>query len=404
MRRPRFVAPVVALGALIGSFTACTTPSTPTGGDAPAGLAFYTPPSPLRGSRPGDIQWYRSIDTNLFPQSKVSLVMYRSVDAGGAPMAVTGTVIVPEAPYAGGGARPIVAFAPQTTGITDNCAPSRALSGVSAGGWSETNNLKAALAKGWAVAVTDYQGLGTPGRHTYMVRDAQGHAVLDSARAAVRLEGSGLSADAPVVIWGYSQGGGAAGAAAELAATYAPELAVRGTAAGGVPADLDAVYKALNGGFFGFALAAAQGFDAAYPELAMDAYLTPAGRTELAKLDSATGDVCLWTMVLNYFGQRIQRYATVDLPSLPAWQVRLEQSKLGKVRPSAPVFQYHASLDEVIPLAVGNQLHQRWCAVGADTLYQQVAAEHLTGNAAGVNAAVTYLGNRIAGLPTNKNC
>ena len=35
--------------------------------------------------------------------------------------------------------------------------------------------------------ISDYQGLGTPGLHTYMVGPAQGHAVLDMARAAERL-------------------------------------------------------------------------------------------------------------------------------------------------------------------------------------------------------------------------
>ena len=31
-----------------------------------------------------------------------------------------------------------------------------------------------ALARGWALAITDYQGLGTPGDHTYMVGRALG--------------------------------------------------------------------------------------------------------------------------------------------------------------------------------------------------------------------------------------
>ena len=51
----------------------------------------------------------------------------------------------------------------------------------------------------------------------------QGRAVLDSVRAAQRLNGSGLSAANPVGIVGYSQGGGGAASAAELAAAYAPE-------------------------------------------------------------------------------------------------------------------------------------------------------------------------------------
>jgi hypothetical protein len=253
--------------------------------------------------------------------------------------------------------------------------------------------------------VTDYQGLGTPGRHTYMVRKAQGHAVLDSVRAATRLPGSGLTAESPVVIWGYSQGGGAAAAAAELAGSYAPELQVKGTAAGGVPGDLIAVDRALRGGFYGFALAAAQGFDAAYPDLQLSRYATAQGRQLATRFgaENATGG-CLWTLVLNYFGQRPTTYTTQDVTLLPAWQARLNESKLGMVKPSAPVFQYHASLDEVIPATVGGQLKARWCGLGASVQLQAVAGEHLTGNAAGINPAMTYLANRINGQPALSNC
>ena len=50
--------------------------------------------------------------------------------------------------------------------------------------------------------------------HTYMDRVSQAHAVLDSDRAARQLEGWDINADNPVIINGYSQGGGAAAAAA----------------------------------------------------------------------------------------------------------------------------------------------------------------------------------------------
>ena len=42
--------------------------------------------------------------------------------------------------------------------------------------------INAALQQGYAVAVSDYQGLGTPGPHTYMVGQSMGRAVLDMAR------------------------------------------------------------------------------------------------------------------------------------------------------------------------------------------------------------------------------
>ena len=64
------------------------------------------------------------------------------------------------------------------------------------------------VARGFAVVVTDYDGLGTPGMHTYVNRLAEAHAVLDAARAAKQLPGTSLEPNGPVALWGYSLGGG----------------------------------------------------------------------------------------------------------------------------------------------------------------------------------------------------
>jgi alpha-beta hydrolase superfamily lysophospholipase len=98
------------------------------------------------------------------------------------------------------------------------------------------------VARGFAIVMTDYQGLGTPGLHTYVNRVAQGNAMLDAARAAKKLTGTSLKPDGPLAFWGYSQGGGAAASAAELASRYAPELKVVGTYAGAPHADLKELF------------------------------------------------------------------------------------------------------------------------------------------------------------------
>lgn len=59
--------------------------------------------------------------------------------------------------------------------------------------------------------------------------------MLDAARAVVGDSGR------PVALFGYSQGGGAAAAGAELAEAYAPELNLRATYTGAPPADLIAM-------------------------------------------------------------------------------------------------------------------------------------------------------------------
>jgi pimeloyl-ACP methyl ester carboxylesterase len=75
---------------------------------------------------------------------------------------------------------------------------------------------------------TDYQGLGTPGVHQYLVGAAEARSVLDIVRAARRLH---PRLSRRVVLAGHSQGGHAALWAAALAPAWTPELRVRGTVA-----------------------------------------------------------------------------------------------------------------------------------------------------------------------------
>jgi pimeloyl-ACP methyl ester carboxylesterase len=91
--------------------------------------------------------------------------------------------------------------------------------------------LNAWLSAGFAVVVTDYQGLGTPGGHPYLAAKPEAYGVLDSVRA---VKGRDQIGDV-VLIVGQSQGAGAAFATAALAPSYAPDVKLRGTVATGLP-------------------------------------------------------------------------------------------------------------------------------------------------------------------------
>jgi hypothetical protein len=383
--------------------TACDPP-------LPSDDAFYEPPSPLPAGTPGDIITSRPSRFTLDPIGKAPVpnvtstqVLYRSVDALGQPMAVTGTVLVPTTPWIGGGSRPLVSYAVGTRGVGDDCAPSYTLS---QGADYEGLFIKAALDQGWAIAVSDYQGLGTPGLHTYMVGPAQGHAVLDMARAAQRLPGSGLSATTPVGLMGYSQGGGAAGWAAELAGAYAPELKVKGSVLGGVPGDLTATAQFLDGSLaVAFALMAAIGLDAAYPELDLEDYLNARGQA----LIESSQDLCLVSVdglstLINVAFTHISDYTTTNPLSTPAWQARLNGTKLGKAKPNAPVFQYHGAIDEIVPFRQAADLRRTWCNKGATVTWTVLPAEHALGLVQGPPLGIPWLSARFAGIPALGNC
>jgi pimeloyl-ACP methyl ester carboxylesterase len=127
----------------------------------------------------------------------------------------------------------VVVWAHQTTGFTDAAAPSR--KGVQ----TISGQLADLLARGYAVAAPDYEGLGTPEPLQYEVGLSAGHSVLDAARALRHVEPSKIS---PVVaVVGHSEGGHAALWAAQLARGYAAELDVRGAVASAPGANLNAI-------------------------------------------------------------------------------------------------------------------------------------------------------------------
>jgi pimeloyl-ACP methyl ester carboxylesterase len=75
---------------------------------------------------------------------------------------------------------------------------------------------------------TDYEGLGTPGAHPYLIGRSEGHSVLDAVRAARKLD---TRLSKRVVLAGHSQGGQSVLWAASLAPSYTPDLKLRGTVA-----------------------------------------------------------------------------------------------------------------------------------------------------------------------------
>lgn len=326
---------------------------------------------------------------------------YRSTSATGVPDVVGGTLLLPAGRWPGPGERPLVSYAVGTHGLGDRCAPSVALAG---GTEVELLLIGQALARGWAVVVTDYEGLGTPGPHTYNVSSTEGHAVLDAARAAMAVSGAELSPAAPVGIWGYSQGGAAAGAAAERAAGYAPELDVRGVAAGGVPADIGRLVRSerADPATIGLIVAVLTGFDAAYPELGLRERLTPPGQA----LYDAIADDCVGE--ISDQGRPFtadELTGGVDPFGSGAAAARVAQNRVGGAAPAVPALVYHGGADTLVEVGQGRGLRADWCARGATVRYRELPLTgHVGAALLGGPGAVRWLAARFAGVPAPSNC
>ncbi|MGH3716461.1 MAG: lipase family protein [Micromonosporaceae bacterium] len=363
------------------------------GGTATAAPPQRTAPA-TTASAPGDIVSARRINAPGFGYARVWQIRYLSTDTHGNSITVSGTVAVPYSSY--NGARPIVGYAPGTHGMGDQCAPSAHLE---AGDDQEGGLIHQYGWKGYAVAVTDYEGLGTPGDHRYMVARSAGHALLDIVRAAQRITDAGLSRNAPVALVGYSQGGHAASWGAQLAGSYASELNVKGVAAGGTPANLRQVAD-YNAGRpnFGLVLAAGVGMDAAYPELNLESYLNDAGRAGIEQLRNS----CDFS---PYANKTINDYTTSNPLATPQWQSTLDAQNVGGIAPKMPVLLYHSTGDEIIPYSGARTLRTSWCGKGVKLSFWTFYFLEHAATAAWASPDVTsWVGDRLAGKPASTNC
>jgi hypothetical protein len=381
------------------------------------GALVRTEPLPLGLSLPG-------LDGRPLPGTATRL-MYKSTDSNGKPVAVTGAYIEPSAAWKGPGPRPLVALASGTMGQGDQCAPSYALqnpltlTGDTMSVSYEDLAIYRVLSTGAAVVVTDYVGLGATDRlHTYVNRLDEGHALLDAARAAHAVPGASITAKSKVGLYGYSQGGGASAAAAELQPAYAPDVHLAGTYAGAPPADLTAVMKGIDGsalvGALGWSI---NGFAQSDPALRrlVDANINAAGKAALKDMSTmCVGDVLFKYGFTSSTKWSVSGKPIADiLPAIPAAQAVLDKQRIGRLKPAGPVRLTTGVKDDIVPHAQARQLAVDWCRRGGNVSYVPVDLPNL-GDKTLLNHfapllldqpdAVSWLIDRLTGKPSPSTC
>ncbi|MFW0789478.1 lipase family protein [Gordonia sp. CPCC 205333] len=383
IRNRRFISR--RLGALIATATSAALAIGAAGAIAPSASAadFYTPPAKF-DTAPGSV--IRSQPSPLLLQipgipnqwpGTATRVMYSSTYQDGNAAAVTGTVVEPTAPWRGKGPRPTVVLGPGTIGQGDQCAGSKMMAFPLAIDPAKPSiavnytglEMYLLLLNGVRVAITDYIGMGTPGIHTYVNRAESGHAMLDAARVALRV--AKAPKNSPIAFSGYSQGGGAAASAAELASSYAPDLNVKATYAGAPPADLSKVIDQIDGTFIAGGIAyAINGLDARYPKLApiLASETNANGKTAL----KSAATQCIGDTGLNFGFQRTSQWTRTGeslssvIKRYPEIQKMIGDQRIGKLKPNAPVLIEGGISDDVIPYGQVNQLYKDWKGQGAN--------------------------------------
>jgi pimeloyl-ACP methyl ester carboxylesterase len=337
----------------------------------PSGTAFYSPPHKLPGERHGDPIWVRTLrgSAALSPASKNQLVLYRSVDAGGKAIAVSGTITLPKGKPPKGG-WPVFTYAHGTTGIADICAPSR--DGSSPLTTYAYPSLARWLKAGYAVVRTDYQGLGTPGVHGYLVGVDEGRSVLDIVRAARKVD---RAIGKRVIIGGHSQGGHAALWAAGIASRWTPDLNVRGTVAFAPASHIEDQAKVIAtinspSGISGLAALILRGVDSANPSRHFSSVLSPQG----AALYPQTLTTCLPQLgSSSSFGGLAPAQVFNSNNDLAPLEAALGKSDPEHLRIKTPLMIAQGTADTTVFKTFTDQLDQELTTLGAKIEYKTYA-------------------------------
>jgi hypothetical protein len=339
---------------------------------------------------------------------------YKTIDQHGNPSAFVTTVLVPQTPWAGGGARPLIAYQVAIDALSTKCNPSYILrygAGCSSAGQNvlnsnavtETANIVQAVQQGYAVEVPDWEGptsewIGDVGA-------ARG--VLDGIRAVMQLVPAGIDPSAPVGLIGYSGGALATNWALQTQPAYAPELRFVGAALGGTPASLHVSINAFAADSFGrgaIPLLIA-GLERSYPQWHIEQYLSADG----VKAVAASQDDCLLDALFANNGVDAATYeayrgAIFDNPKLTTLMTSI--SPLGyPVVSRTPILFYHAEHDQFALIAEMQQLAARICREGVPVSVKTAPdGDHISYVTTGFPIALQYLTDRFRGVVPPNDC
>lgn len=366
--------------------TTSTTSSKGTGGASKpfTGSDFYAVPKRLPAGRHGTLIRYQPLVELTTAQAAAYRIMYLSRSVPGRPIAVTGVAVVPKAPAPAGG-RKVLTIAHGTTGIADTCAPSKSPNGAEAGLVAGPS-----AANGFLVAVTDYEGLGTPGRHPYLVGESEGRSTLDAARAAAQLPDA--HAGKRLAIAGYSQGGHGALWAQQLAAKWTPEQKVVGTFAGAPASEISIVLAASGSPAVGpFGLLLIAGLAAADPRLDLHDVLTDAGIKALDVVDQQ----CVGGIAGALGGSRGPLIRPEGINS-PAWKAAAKAQDAGTTRTTDPTLVIQSQTDDIVPIVFSQILFDRECAI-KEVVERRVlpTGSHGTAAVPAYQQGLAWLGDRF---------
>ncbi|MEZ5181967.1 MAG: lipase family protein [Acidimicrobiales bacterium] len=346
--------------------------------------ANEAPPTDL----PRTLLEYAVADDVALGDATAYRIAYTSTSVAGDPIIVTGLASVPagDAPDDGW---PMLTISHGTTGIADECAPSKQPKA------NEFTLVTGLAGDRYLVAATDYEGLGTAGRHPYLVGESEGRSSIDALLAARQLPDAHPSDRFATM--GYSQGGHGSLWTSQVAADWAPDLELVGTFSGAPASEVGVIVAAAPVlPQAGFAYMVIAGIAAAYPDEADPAeLLTPLG---LEKLD-AVDEGCAQNTFAAVAGIDPKDLIQDGAAAREPWSSLAKAQDAGTEKTyDSPVLVIHSEGDGTVPLGFSEILLGRMCANDQVVERRLIdAGGHTAAAVPAYQQAVAWLDARFAG-------
>jgi pimeloyl-ACP methyl ester carboxylesterase len=342
-----------------------------------------------------------TLAANLAAVATGKRITYMSTDPSGNSIVVSGAVLTPRPHILQShpqNASKTVAWAHGTMGLADLCAPSRT-DHLDLPGFDDYSATVAGyLSQGWTVTATDYPGLGTPGLHPYVVGNSEGRSVIDSVRAARKLD---PTLSDKWVVSGHSQGGQAAIFASELADTYGNGLRLRGTIALAPASNLDLIVQGLVGTpLQGYLVMAIYGLSAVDPTVHPEQILAQPALDRVGALETGC-----FAEIHAAFADLTADEVLVGGQLSDALTAKFGESNPGQVAGNSPVLLVQGSDDDTIPADLTQYFHSQLCAFDQPVqMTQYPGVGHVDVLAASQNDVVDYITARLEREPAPGNC
>lgn len=327
-------------------------------------------------------------------------VRYWTSDKG-RPIQVTGMVIAPSV-RSGGKPRPVIAWAHGLVGIAQRCAPS-----VGTANFAAIPALGDAIRRGYTVVAPDYPGLGSDMVHPVLVGRSEGASLLDAVRAARGIPSA--DAGSRFALWGESQGGHAALWAGQMAARYAPDLQLVGTAAIVPPTDLA---RNFDEGRDPRVRALLTSYTAASWSRYYGAPMSTFGSRQVQNVMLRLADNNCVTpgktpRLGTIIGVAIAQAAVrkVDLGQAKPWAGLMRANNPSPSAIQVPTLIYSGSQDTIVAPAVVRDFARQACAAGRPLAYKIVSGgRHATVAHLEAQATLDWIGDRFAGKRVTTKC